>query len=268
MDFGKVIFMSDLDGTLLTDEKKILPKDKAAIERFRKGGGLFTAATGRGVAMAQRVLEQLDLDIPAVLFNGAAVYDFGKKEYLWHCEIGTHARGYIQRILEEFPGVAVEILTENEFFVPVINIQEQRHLDLGGIVPDRRPLEDIPDVGWLKFLFIGEPEVIDRVENRVRGGEFDNAQWVRSDKIFCECLPKGVDKSRGFSELIHAVHAEDRFSVAAGDYMNDLAMIKKAQLGVAVENALEAVKEAADLVVCNNNSGSISEIIDYIEELR
>ena len=50
-----MIFMTDLDGTLLTDDKRILDKDMAAIERFRAGGGIFTAATGRGYAMARRV---------------------------------------------------------------------------------------------------------------------------------------------------------------------------------------------------------------------
>lgn len=49
--------------------------------------------------------------------------------------------------------------------------------------------------------------------------------------------------------------------------MNDTAMIQKANLGVAVMNALDSVKAAADIVVCDNNSGAISEIIDYIEKL-
>ena len=52
MDFSKVILMTDLDGTLLTDDKRILPQDLEAIERFRAGGGLFTMATGRGYSMA------------------------------------------------------------------------------------------------------------------------------------------------------------------------------------------------------------------------
>ena len=75
MDFSKVIIMTDLDGTLLTDDKKILPQDMEAIKRFRAGGGLFSVATGRGYSMARSVVEKLELDIPAVLFNGAAVFD-------------------------------------------------------------------------------------------------------------------------------------------------------------------------------------------------
>ena len=59
MDFSKVILMTDLDGTLLTDDKRILPLDLEAIERFRAGGGLFTMATGRGYSMAKHIADKL-----------------------------------------------------------------------------------------------------------------------------------------------------------------------------------------------------------------
>ena len=65
MDFSKVILMTDLDGTLLTDDKRILPLDLEAIERFRAGGGLFTMATGRGYSMAKHIADKLRLDCPA-----------------------------------------------------------------------------------------------------------------------------------------------------------------------------------------------------------
>ena len=95
MDFKNVIFVSDLDGTLLTDDKKVLDCDLAAIERFRKGGGIFAAATGRGYAMAKRVVEMIT-DAPSVIFNGAAVYDFKKDEFLWNCEIDKRAYSSIK----------------------------------------------------------------------------------------------------------------------------------------------------------------------------
>ena len=68
-------------------------------------------------------------------------------------------------------------------------------------------------------------------------------------------------------ELIKYLDCGDRFSVAAGDFMNDEAMIRFADLGVAVDSARTEVKTAADLIVCDNNSGAIAEIIGYIERL-
>ena len=268
MDFSKVILMTDLDGTLLTDDKRILPEDLAAINRFRDGGGIFTMATGRGYSMARSIAEKLTLDTSAVLFNGAAVFDFRQDKFLWRCEIGEQAADIINRIAERFPDVGVEVLQEHTVFVPFLNETEQWHLDLEKVQPDIRPLAEIPAGGWLKVLFAYPPEKMDELERFVREcPDLQGVQWVRSAPMFFECLPKGIDKSAGFKELIRLVGAEDRFTVAAGDFMNDLAMIKQADLGAAVASAQPEVKAGADILLCDNNSGAMAQLIDYIERL-
>ena len=256
MDFKNVIFVSDLDGTLLTDDKQIIARDLAAIERFRKGGGLFAAATGRGYSMAKRVVEMIT-DIPSVIFNGAAVYDFKNDKFLWQCEIDKRAYGYVDKIGRAFPGIGAEILCEQTVYVPYLNEVERTHLDWEQVKADFRDASDVPESGWLKFLFSGEPELLDEVERFVAAGDFGGVHWIRSGPPFFECLPEGVDKWFGFQKLISILNVENRFTVAAGDYNNDAAMIKNAKLGCAPENALESVKNAADLVVCDNNSGAV-----------
>lgn len=258
--------MTDLDGTLLTDEKNVHPRDLAAIERFRAGGGIFTIATGRGYSMAKRVAEEICPKVPCVVFNGAAVYDYSADKFLWRCEIKADGKDYIRRITDKFPDVGVEVLCEHTVYVPFMNDFERKHLDMEGVVPDLRPLDEIPEGGWLKFLFTADPETIDKIEE-MTAENFGNVRKIRSDSVFFEFLPQDVDKSRGFAELIKILGAEKRFSVAAGDYYNDYAMIVNADLGAAVGNALDAVKEAADIVVCDNNHAPISEIIGYLEKL-
>ena len=61
--------------------------------------------------------------------------------------------------------------------------------------------------------------------------------------------------------------AQERFTAAAGDFMNDTAMLVKADLGAAVASAQPSVKAAADIIVCDNNSGAIAELIAYIEKI-
>lgn len=267
MDFRNVIFMTDLDGTLLTDKKEILEQDLAAIDRFRQGGGLFTLATGRSYAMAKRVADELRLDMPAVLFNGAGLYDFKEQKFLWKCEISPKTYGYVRIIGEKFPDIGAEVLCEQSVVVPYLNEIEQMHLDWEQVKADFRDISDLPKSGWLKFLFADEPDKLDIVEEFVRNGDFGGVHWIRSAPHFLECLPEGVDKSRGFAELIKIIGAENRFTVAAGDYMNDIAMIKNANLGIAVASADDSVKAVADHIVCDNNSGAISQIINYLEKL-
>lgn len=267
MDFNKVIILTDLDGTLLTDDKRILPQDMEAIRRFREGGGLFSIATGRGYSMARPVVEKLELDIPAVIFNGAAVYDFVEDSFLWRSSMGEHALKYVKRLADEFPHVGIEVLHEQNIYVPYMNKFERNHLALENVTPVECLIWELPRAGWLKVLLADDPENIDKIEKYVAKSDMQDAQWVRSAPFYFECLPLGVDKSTGFRELIRLLDCGDRFSVAAGDYMNDISMIQSADMGVAVDSAQTKVKMAADLIVCNNNSGAMADIINHIERL-
>lgn len=268
MEFSKVILMTDLDGTLLTDDKQILPVDMAAIDRFRAGGGIFTVATGRGYAMAKHIADKLKLDCPAVVYNGAAVYDFRQEKFLWQCAIGDKALGIIKHIAERYPDIGVEVLRGNVVYVPYLNEMEQWHLDLEQVKADWTPLDEIPRDGWLKVLFAYPPEKLDGLQRYVEScQELQGVHWVRSAPMFFECLPEGIDKSAGYRHLIKAISAEDRFTVAAGDFMNDLAMIQSADLGAAVASALPEVRAAADILLCDNNSGAMAQLIDHIEKM-
>lgn len=272
MDFSKVILMTDLDGTLLTDDKRLLDCDLAAIERFRKGGGLFTIATGRGYAMAKPVSDALGLDCPAVVYNGAAVYDFRQEKFLWQCSLQGNAPNIIKAMAKRYPDIGVEVLRGNVVHVPYLNEMEQWHLNLENVHADFTPLDEIPADGWLKVLFAYPPEKLDELERYVESGfggdeNFGSVHWVRSAPMFYECLPIGIDKAAGYKQLIKAVGAEDRFTVAAGDFMNDLAMVQSADLGAAPSSAQPSVKSAADIVLCDNNSGAMAQLIEYIEKM-
>jgi len=60
--------------------------------------------------------------------------------------------------------------------------------------------------------------------------------------------------------------SEDMYTVAMGDYNNDVEMIAFADLGVAVANALPEVKKSADLVLkATNNGNTVSEVVEYLK---
>lgn len=272
MDFKNVIIMTDIDGTLLTDEKKLLDKDMRAIERFRKGGGSFTIATGRGYSMAKPIADKLDLDIPAVIFNGSAVYDFKTDKFLWHSSLDLCASKITRELIEEFPDIAIEILCEDKVYVPAINDIEREHLALENVEPIMCGIDEITEKsgdGWLKVLIAYPPDKISKVVNFVlnRPEYLKNAHWVRSEAHYFEMLPLGVNKGSGFEKLLKIMGREDAFTVGVGDYNNDIELIKASKLGVAVGSALNEVKAAADIIVCDNNSGAVCEVVEYIEAL-
>lgn len=269
MNFENVIIMTDIDGTLVTDEKKLLPKDMEAINRFRAGGGIFTLATGRGYSMAKPVAERVGLDVPAVIFNGSAVYDFKADKFLWHSRLPDSARRTAKELIEAFPDIAIEILCRDRVYVPAINRIEREHLALENVQPYMCTVDEINEESWLKMLIAYPPEKIQNIIDFVyaRQDYTSCAHWVRSENHYFEMLPLGINKGSGFQKLLEIMGKEDAFTVGVGDYNNDIELIKLSKLGVAVGSAQREAKEVADLVVCDNNSGAVSEVIEYIERL-
>jgi hypothetical protein len=265
MNFDNIFLITDADGTLLTDDKQILDVDKAAIREFTEGGGLFTVATGRGVSLARNIINELGLNLPVVIFNGAAVYDFRRDVFLWQSLLPDTAESYIKLVQKQFPTVGIEILRGDEVYVISTNDIEEEHIKFGAKKPVRCSLGDVPSDNRVKVLFVDKPETIDKIIKLLDEQGIDDVHLVRSAPWFYEVLPCGANKGTGYKKLLEIMNIKDKYVVAAGDFMNDLEMIEAADLGVAVANAEDCVKEAADLVVCDNNSGAMREIIEYLK---
>ena len=89
--FNGVLIASDYDNTLVYTENALkglepmpdlLPENREAIEYFMAQGGVFSVATGRALPAFDTVREGLPMNGPTILFNGAAIYDFEKQQYL------------------------------------------------------------------------------------------------------------------------------------------------------------------------------------------
>ena len=267
MNFKDVLIVTDLDGTLLDDEKNIAAEDIAAINDFRSKGGFFAAATGRGVAMARRIIDELDITTPCVIFNGAAVYDFKADKFLWHSDMPEIADTYIRMLEKEFPDIGIEILHEKDVYVTDNNQTVVEHMAFEKLTPVYSRLEDVPKDGRFKVLVAYPPEKMQTVIDFTQKHCKEGVNWVHSSPMYYEMLPEGISKASGVKKLVQLLNFRDKFVAAAGDYGNDRAMVAEADLGVAVGNALDSVKEAADLIVRDNNHAPISAMIEYIGKM-
>ena len=112
--FKDYLLVTDLDGTLLDSQKKISAENKAAIDEFINGGGIFTIATGRGYNMALPIMQMLKVNAPAIIFNGCAIFDFNKEEYLWQEFLKKDSREYVKAFVC-FPKIGCEVLSGKMF---------------------------------------------------------------------------------------------------------------------------------------------------------
>ncbi len=79
--FKGIMLVTDMDGTLLDGKSRISEGNRRAIKRFIAGGGLFTVATGRMFKAVEPYLPALPMNVPAIVYNGAAIYDFSVKRF-------------------------------------------------------------------------------------------------------------------------------------------------------------------------------------------
>jgi hydroxymethylpyrimidine pyrophosphatase-like HAD family hydrolase len=95
-----------------------------------------------------------------------------------------------------------------------------------------------------------------------RADEFD---FIRSEHALYEILPKGVNKGSVIPKLAEHLHVDMKRTVAVGDYNNDIPMLISAGIGIAVSNACDAAKAAADMITVSNEEHAIAKIIYDIE---
>lgn len=259
-----IMLITDLDGTLLPSSKEISAADAAAISQFRAMGGKFAVATGRTLQAARRYLDQLKPNIPVILFNGAAIYDPVAKTWLYTEKLPADSVAITRQVLDAFPDVSAEILRTDGTYVARMTPYEKEHLAICQVEPILAEPEEIPD-GWLKVLFAIAPERMPDLIAYFAEQNWDCADFVQSEARFYEMLPKGATKGSALRRYRTLCNAENWKITAAGDFDNDLEMLRAADISACPSNAQPCVKNIVDIQLTQScDTNAIAELIHHI----
>lgn len=253
-----------MDATLLTNKHKVSDKNREAIEYFIKNGGLFTVATGRMQKAVRAFLEQLTINAPAILHNGAQIYDFDKNEVLFEQFIEEERKTALKRVYNDMPELGLEVYCDDTVYIyrPCLETRRfnNRKYEIVYDMPD-----EVWQKPWIKCLLIGEKKLLDYYEPIYRR-EYDSGYAVRSGKKYLDIVSSGVSKGIALKKLAAFFGIEKSRIIAVGDNMNDISMFESSGISYAVENAEKAAKEAADFTAPDNNSDAIAYIIETLEK--
>lgn len=263
--FDGILLCTDLDDTLLTSDKRISDENSRAIEYFKSEGGLFTFATGRVPMGARLMLEYVHPNAPMVCFNGAAIYDFNDNRILWSRSLDADAVKAVEYIDSLFDFAGIEVCTDDKIYFCRVNRIVEEHQALEKLPDNSLDYHDIPEK-WKKVLFMTESDRLGLIRNAIASSPFaDKYTFVQSSPWYYELLPKDTSKGEGLMHLADLLGIDRSRTVGVGDNENDLMMIKMAGTGIAVANAIEEVKQAADYITADNNSHAIAAVIKAIE---
>jgi hypothetical protein len=263
--FDGMLLCTDLDDTLLTDNKQVSEKNRKAIDYFKSEGGLFTFSTGRVPMGARLILEYVVPNAPIVCFNGGGIYDFSENKMLWSRKLDSDAISAVEYVDRRLDFVGIEICTEEKIYFSKINAKVREHQVLEKLPDNDLDYHDIPEV-WQKVLFMTEEHELNTVRRTISESPFaDKYTFVQSSPWYYELLPKNSTKGDGLIQLGELCGIDRSRIIAVGDNENDLEMVKIAGVGIAVENAIPIVKSSADYITADNNSDAIAKVIYDLE---
>lgn len=273
---AKTLYITDLDGTLLNDDGVVSPLTAEIISRLSHEGVLISVATARTPATVVDLLRDTYTTADLVVMTGAGIWDRPG-----HCfrSLKLIAQDQVLRMLEVF--------TRRKVHPFCYTLSGGSHLDVYHAAPCLNAAEKIfvdqRKNLKLKTFHLGTPcpaDATDRVVLFFGMGCKDDIVSVAEelssvtdcyvsyykdtylpDLWLLEIFAHGVCKANGVRNLRDSIGA-DRV-VAFGDNLNDIPMLREADVAVAVANALPEVKAVADIVVGSNNDDAVARFIAY-----
>lgn len=255
-----------MDGTFLPASKIPSPENIAAVERLMNAGGRFSIATGRSLQASMLYFDMVRVNCPIIMCNGGMVYDLAEKKQIFDVYLPDSARELTKQLLAMHPEVGCECLPIEGVYVPQMTEMERAHCGICQVTPVECPVDEIPK-NWYKVLFAREPEHLHEIIGSVDKVReyYPEIDFVISAPMYYEMLPKNISKGYALKELKKACGMEDFTVVAAGDYNNDIEMLREADVGICPSNAAADVKAAADIVLdVSCEESAIAAAVEYI----
>lgn len=249
--------VSDIDGTLVNEDKKVTPLTREAIKTFQERGGSFTLATGRIEKSAIPYCRDLNIRVPVILYNGARIVDPLTGEVLWEKSLQKEDFNKALVLRSQYPFDYL-IYSDGEAFVfersDAVKLFESGDGYECTIIkdPDMFKERDVT-----KILMIGDNSFFSGFREDFNGIRENPAALVQSESNYLEILPEGVNKGRALDKLQEILGLNKENIICFGDNMNDIEMLQNAGTGIAMENARSEVKEAADQLTSSHNDDGV-----------
>ena len=259
--FEGILLATDLDGTLLRDDKTVSEENRLAIEYFKENGGRFTFITGRTPVGVAPLYKSVIPNAPIGCMNGAGIYDREQDKLIWYITIPDSVKEIAEYVDREFPDVGIEFITVDRHLFCKKNAFTDKHArdeSLPNVEGDYRTITE----PIIKVLFAASSETLDKMSKIILEHPLiGNFAPIRSDAIYFELIPLGISKATIIKKLPELMGGEIVKTIAVGDNDNDAKMLQTADIGYAVANASDAAKKAAKIVTVSNEEHAIANII-------
>lgn len=264
--FDGLLLASDFDDTLYDYNLRIPERNLEAIRYFIREGGRFTVATGRAHRTFSPYAHLLPMNAPAVLSNGAAIYDFQADRPVEQTLLDKAAPRDLGAIMEEFPSLSMEAYHGEDIYIWNPNAITFAHMKKVACDYTLCPVAEMP-TPWVKALFHQEPEVLLAARERLLAQHGDRYEAIFSNPRYLEITRKGCNKGGMVARLAGLLGIQPGHIYCVGDNQNDIPMLERSAIPFAPSNCAQEVKDWGARILCHCNDGVIGDIVEILDHL-
>ncbi len=262
----KKALVLDIDGTLTNSKKEITPATGQAIQDLMKRGHKVILASGRPTPGMRKYEKELELEKYGgylLSFNGARIVECDTGEILYQRLLSlTLLPGLYRFAKNNGCGLVTYLGSEVISAFPKDKYVELEAAINGLPVREMEGFLEFVDFDINKCLMTAEPEKAEKLEKELQQQYGDRASIYRSEPYFIEIMPENVNKAAALEKLLPVLGVTRENTVCCGDGFNDISMLRYAGVGVAMGNAQQRVKEAADYVTAANDEDGLIQVIE------
>ena len=252
----------DADGTLLNDDHRISQGTADAVRSLSGKGIRFAIVSARSPSGLYPILERYGLECPLICYSGALVLR-EDRAVLAEKPMDAHAALSVLAYTERHGyDIAWNLYSLDRWIVR--SVQDERVIREENVVEARARQAEPGVIGEdekvHKLLLICRENDTDRVAADL-ARSFPELTVVRSSRILVEVMNRGVDKAAAAGLLLDTWGIRPDEAMAFGDQSNDLELLRFAGTGIAMGNAPETVRAAADYVTEDNNHEGIEKAL-------
>ena len=250
----------DLDGTLLTSDKRLSVKAIDAVTEARRRGIKVVIATARPPRTVLEIYRHLKLNTHQINYNGALIQHPEHQQHLRHQPISpdlAYAICTVARKTDRKCIIALEILDKwfTDKHDPTLTTETGKLFKPDHVGPLLEPLKQ----PVTKLMVMAPPDRMAIIRKELMDRYKAAATFIVNEPHLTQISHYEADKGRALRFLCEKYSVQPEHVMAIGDGPNDIGMLRFAGLGVAMGNSFPGVKEAADVVAPTNDQDGVAD---------
>lgn len=272
------LFAFDIDGTLLDNNSKVTDESREALKKLDDAGIKVVLASGRVFPSIKYNQKLLGITGPIVATNGSLISLDGREIYKSYYIEDDLLKNLYEFCLEY--KMDFHFYDEDNYYTNRLNLDRIKHLKINNdfgmnyqvdLIIKNDPVSYLINQGKKAIKFqisgidekeISKEKIIDLLDK-----DFGEDLYITaSGDSLLEIGNKNATKWTSIEEICDKLGIYTNEVAAIGDAYNDIPMVKGAGLGFAMGNAKDKLKEVADVIVADNESGGALEAVNYVLE--